>query len=843
MSGRYGLRHLALALMAHATFACGDAAAPGEARVSGQDTAALADMASADGAGDAAGGGDGSDGPRGDSGAQADSATAVDIDAIDAVVATGDTAGDGAPGVHDASDANDAAIGPCDSAALDAIECPDAVSATGDAIADAADVSPVDAVVSAPECLVAADCEAQTLAGPCRVWACDKGVCALSALLAGTPCAATTGCVQKSCDASGHCSAVVALPCPATACAIGACDLGSGVCVPTPSAPGAPCNDGDLCTSQDGCDGAGACKAGPTVACPAGACQSAACAPALGCKAPLPLPAGVTCSDGDACTPVDGCDGKGQCQPGPVLTCPNGQVCALGACPSPGLGCDVTACDDGNACTIEGCAVGGACLHIAAKGAPCQDGDPCTLSDVCSEGACLAGPAKSCTGDGPCLQTACAPASGDCLSVPLPGACTPADACALTGSCTGGACVTTSGKVCDDGDPCTADSCGAGLCQHPPLPAGQPCGEGLSCLSAAASCACALGTFIAPHEGEDWLRAVAAAPSGGFIAVGDSDAPGSARGLLLRVHGGNAVQLQRRYGKPGAVSFVGVIADPSGDVRVGATLGQQHAAVLRLDSLGNPLAQHLVKPFATAEALAAVGTDGALLLCADAFEPDANAHLLRIATTGKLVWQASVAPSKGLAARAHSLVLLDGVAVAAGQDLAVTGEPTPQPWLRSFDLATGAISAATTLTLPKGSVVLATGASSGAVTLSGTVLNATGAFSARWTAELPWPGDGAATKSKVEPDGGAFAGIATAAGARFVVGWRAVKGGQATVRRLPTSVDAGWTLHLEAPTQQSLHAVTALPDGTLVAVGSRQAKDGSAALWLRFTTGGAQTCP
>lgn len=830
MSGPHALGRLLVALTALAAWACGDATAPDASTTTAFDAAAQTDAAAGDGQVDGA--------EMGDSARHNDGDAPSEVNDDDGLgIVDGSDAGVPQDAEPDADLDGEPDGGGTEDAANDAVDGVDALDATQD-------VSPVDSAISAPECVVAADCAGEATGSPCRVWACEQGACALTALPEGTSCAATAGCVQKTCDATGGCSKVVALPCPATACAAVACDLGSGACVATPSAPGSACDDGDPCTSQDGCDGIGACKPGEALICSAGACQSATCAPNLGCQAPMPLPAGVTCSDGDACTLADGCDGKGKCQPGPAQPCSGGGKCALGACPPPALGCDVTACDDANACTVEGCAPSGACVHIPAKGAPCQDGDACSIGDVCEGGACLAGAAATCPGGGACLSAACDPASGACVSVPLPGACTPTDACALAGSCASGACVTTSSKACDDGDPCTADSCSAGLCQHPALPAGQPCGLGLACKGAAASCGCALGTFVAPDEGDDWLRAVAPAPGGGFVAVGDSDAPGSARGLLLRVDGANGVQLQRRYGKPGAVSFVGVLARPMGDVAVGATLGQQHAAVIRLDSLGNLLAQHLVKPFATAEALAAVGADGeALLLCTDAFEADAKAHLLRISADGKLVWQASVAPAQGAAARAHGLVLLDGVIVAAGQDLAVATDPAPKAWLRSFDFATGALKSATPLALPAGSVVLALGAADGGLTLAGTLLNATGAFSARWTAEQAWPVEGASAKAKVEADGGAFAGVSTTAGARIVVGWRAAKGGQAVMRRLPTGADAGWTLNLEAPSQQSLHAVTALPDGTLVAVGSRQTANGSAALWLRFKASGSQSCP
>ena len=89
----------------------------------------------------------------------------------------------------------------------------------------------------------------------------------------------------------------------------GECDPATGVCS-SPLAPnGTECDDGDLCTHMDSCQG-GACTG--TSTCPAANGCQPGCDTATGLCA---APDGTPCNDGSVCTTADTCQG-GVCNPG-----------------------------------------------------------------------------------------------------------------------------------------------------------------------------------------------------------------------------------------------------------------------------------------------------------------------------------------------------------------------------------------------------------------------------------------------------------------------------------------------------------------------------------------------
>jgi hypothetical protein len=128
-----------------------------------------------------------------------------------------------------------------------------------------------------------------------------------------------------------------------------------------------------------------------------------------------------------------------------------------------------TACDDGDACTVDTCTPGG-CVHSAVvcaggdqchdaatcdpatgactpstkpDGTACNDGNACTTADTCQAGACTGASPVVCGAPDQCHDAGvCNPATGTCSSPAKP-----------------------DGAACDDGDACTtADSCQAGAC-------------------------------------------------------------------------------------------------------------------------------------------------------------------------------------------------------------------------------------------------------------------------------------------------------------------------------------------------------------------------------------------
>ena len=125
----------------------------------------------------------------------------------------------------------------------------------------------------------------------------------------------------------------------------------------------------------DGCGGScGSCKASEFCDAKGGTCKLK-CAPG--------------CTDGDACTVNDKCEGD--------------------SC----VGTPTTACDDKNVCTTDSCVddKGKASCKNLANGMKCDDGDACTADDGCEGGSCGAGTVTSSCAtatEGKVLKLACA---------------------------------------------------------------------------------------------------------------------------------------------------------------------------------------------------------------------------------------------------------------------------------------------------------------------------------------------------------------------------------------------------------------------------------------------------
>jgi len=252
------------------------------------------------------------------------------------------------------------------------------------------------------------------------------------------------------CSIGDKCNGGLCLPGAATTCndklpcTVDSCDKKQGCVFDAKGADGKPCDsDGDACTENDACTG-GACKAGPVRSCSDGKpCTIDSCvAPAGKCTA-KPTAEGGACSDGKVCT--------------------KGEACAAGTC----TGGKPISCDDANACTTDSCAEpGGAhkggCRHKVAPG-PCHDGNACTVAAQCADGSCIVtktGIPKGCDDGSPCTKEACSPKTG-CVHLPVDGKCSDANACTKSDSCINGKCVglPVSATFCDDANACTADSC------------------------------------------------------------------------------------------------------------------------------------------------------------------------------------------------------------------------------------------------------------------------------------------------------------------------------------------------------------------------------------------------
>jgi len=346
--------------------------------------------------------------------------------------------------------------------------------------------------------------------------ACSDGVCR-----AGTPISCDDGnpCTNDSCQSVQGCRHTNnALPCedsnPCTVgdqCVDGACLVGTY----SPACPA--CTTDFECRPFDDdnpCNGVIVCAQGQcrildvtVVRCEPSddPCSRAACDPATGACVTTSRPDGAACDDGDRCTLSD--------------------ACAAGVCVGTGA-----VCDDGDPCTVDGCDALAGCTHAGGDGTPCDDGDPCTGGDACQAGLCAPGPEFLCvactidadcaalddgdrcngtlrcddgtcqldetsvvtcdtSADGPCRETLCVPASGDCVTTDLADgtACDDGVRCTRADACAAGVCVGTP-VSCEDDDPCTIDSCeeATGSCVNGPSPGpcedGDPCTTGDRCV-------------------------------------------------------------------------------------------------------------------------------------------------------------------------------------------------------------------------------------------------------------------------------------------------------------------------------------------------------------------------
>jgi hypothetical protein len=211
---------------------------------------------------------------------------------------------------------------------------------------------------------------------------------------------------------------------------------------------GTPCEDGSVCTTDDRCDGSGACAGGSPLACDT--CQT--CDAGAGC---VPSPRGAACDDGNACTQGDHCDGSSTtCIPGVARVC-DGE-CATGACdPAHGCApkpagfvcraaagvCDVAETCDGthDVCPADGFADRSKVCRPAAG--PCDSPETCTGRDgrcgrdahrlptfVCRPSAGACDVPEHCDGvSDECPPDTVAPAATVCR--PAAGACDAAETC------------------------------------------------------------------------------------------------------------------------------------------------------------------------------------------------------------------------------------------------------------------------------------------------------------------------------------------------------------------------------------------------------------------------------
>ena len=262
------------------------------------------------------------------------------------------------------------------------------------------------------------------------------------------------------------------------------------------------CEDLSVCTTES-CS-ANACAVTVLPCDDLSACTTDVCDPKSGCSHAA-LPDGTACDDGSGCTQSDAC-GNGACA-GTQKVCDDGLACTTdtcsgdgvcagtadagscvldGVCVATGTGkagdaclvCDPslsssawsprpdgTQCDsDGTVCTTDTCAAG-ACGHVP-NTASCDDLDACTTADTCAAGQC-AGVLYVCDDGHPCTVDTCDGAGG-CTAPVAPGACLVEGACTVAGALS-------------PTDPCKACDPATSPTEYSPRPADAPCNDGTAC--------------------------------------------------------------------------------------------------------------------------------------------------------------------------------------------------------------------------------------------------------------------------------------------------------------------------------------------------------------------------
>ncbi len=373
----------------------------------------------------------------------------------------------------------------------------------------------------------AKDCT--SLGDVCNDGVCTEaaGGCTLAPKVTGTTCDDGMFCTEADSCTAGVCGGTVR-DCSAQdgACTVGTCDEVTAACIPAPVADTTVCDDGLFCTSGDTCT-AGVCGGAVRDCTGAGnACNTGTCDEGSDACVATPANQGATCDDGLFCTTTDTCsagtcggvardcasasnecntgtcnEASDACVPQPAnqgascndtLFCTTGDTCNAGTCGGAARDCSAFS----NQCNLGTCNEGtDACVAQAAnQGATCNDGLFCTTGEACSAGTCAGGGATACGDASTCTADTCNETTNVCdhVNTPVPGAEGPpgSPTCSdnLDNDCDGSTDVTDpncagcqSAGDCNDDNPCTADTCGAGgVCANAPS-SGASCNDNAFC--------------------------------------------------------------------------------------------------------------------------------------------------------------------------------------------------------------------------------------------------------------------------------------------------------------------------------------------------------------------------
>ncbi|MET0388330.1 MAG: hypothetical protein ABW321_20330, partial [Polyangiales bacterium] len=411
--------------------------------------------------------------------------------------------------------------------------CDDGLDCTSEVCNESLDVCTESALTG---CLIAGVCYTAGAEDPtdsCRI--CDPlGLSnGWTARLPGTSCDDGSFCtVDDRCDLGGRCTGAGRDCTSPEFCQIGVCDEAGQTCGIAPR----DCSDGLDCTA-DSCDeAAGQCVASLLSGCVIdGACHAAGgidptnpchtCDPARSTSAWSDIPAGSACDDGLFCTVGETCDAAGSCVGAPRV-CDDGSTCTTDACDEAADLCGWavdSGCEIDGACRAAGsddpqstCRVCNAAVSVTtwtnkASGSSCDDGRFCSVADQCDGSGVCAGAARNCEDGSPCTSDSCNELSQSCNSLLALG-------CLIDGACV------LSGAV-DPSDPCRACLPSSSLIAYSPQPVGTGCDDGQYC-TAGETCDAAGSCTGTPRVCDDGLectleRCDEASDSCALVAGGD----------------------------------------------------------------------------------------------------------------------------------------------------------------------------------------------------------------------------------------------------------------------------------------------------------------------------------
>ncbi len=151
--------------------------------------------------------------------------------------------------------------------------------------------------------------------------------------------------------------------------------------------------------------------------------------------------------------------------------CNDNNACTTDACNAGSCTHTPITCNDNNSCTTDTCNPASGCVYTpVTDGTACADGNACNGAETCQSGNCSPGTPLNCDDGDPCTTDTCDGQNG-CQHAPIPGCCHNAGECNDNSACTTDSCVNNVCQhdpvSCDDGIACTTDSCDSvNGCQH-----------------------------------------------------------------------------------------------------------------------------------------------------------------------------------------------------------------------------------------------------------------------------------------------------------------------------------------------------------------------------------------